>query len=133
MTDSEKDLIEGKILKRDAAGRVHVSAEQRQAVLAQFERSGLSGPQFARVAGIAYQTFATWRRRQGGFEGASTRQMDRPGGPRLIEAVVQPPKAGAAHEAPLLVHLGGGARLEIIASAQVPLAAQLLQALARPC
>lgn len=29
----------------------------------EFERSGLSGPRFAELAGVNYQTFATWRRR----------------------------------------------------------------------
>jgi len=34
------------------------TAVQRTAVLGLFARSGLSGPAFARVAGIAYPTFA---------------------------------------------------------------------------
>ena len=42
-------------------GRVLTTQEQRRALLQAFENSGLSGPQFARVAGINYQTFATWR------------------------------------------------------------------------
>ena len=97
MTDSEDSMVECKISKRDVVGRVHVSAEQRQAVLAEFERSGLSGPQFARVAGIAYQTLATWQR-QAKSDAASLRQLARPGATRLIEAVVQPPRADlAAH------------------------------------
>ena len=133
MTDGEKGIIDGKVLKRDVVGRVHVSAEQRQAVLTEFERSGLSGPQFARVAGIAYQTFATWRRRQAKGEGASLRQLVRPGATRLIEAVVQPPRAATAQDAPLVVRLAGGASLEIAGAHQVPLAAQLIQALARSC
>jgi hypothetical protein len=31
----------------------------------EFERSGLSGPRFAELAGLKYPTFATWRRRHG--------------------------------------------------------------------
>ena len=56
MTDGENRLAAGP-LKIDRRGRVRSTVAQRQAVLAEFERSGLSGPQFARVAGIAYQTF----------------------------------------------------------------------------
>ena len=33
-------------------------------LLAEYERSGLSGPAFARVTGINYQTFAWWRQEQ---------------------------------------------------------------------
>ena len=63
MTDGENRLAAGP-LKIDRRGRVRSTVAQRQAVLAEFERSGLSGPQFARVAGIAYQTFVSWRKRQ---------------------------------------------------------------------
>jgi hypothetical protein len=31
----------------------------------EYERSGLSGPKFAAMAGLSYQTFATWRRKYG--------------------------------------------------------------------
>ncbi len=48
------------ILKRDALGRVTVTREQREALLDQFERSGLKGQPFARMAGVNYQTFAVW-------------------------------------------------------------------------
>jgi hypothetical protein len=48
------------ILKQDALGRVNHTAEQREALLDEFERSGLKGLPFARMAGINYQTFASW-------------------------------------------------------------------------
>ena len=38
------------ILKKDARGRVHTSVRQREAILDEFERSGLSGPKFSQVA-----------------------------------------------------------------------------------
>jgi len=50
------------ILKRDVLGRVTVTKAQREALLDEFERSGLSGPRFAAMVGLKYQTFATWRR-----------------------------------------------------------------------
>ena len=48
------------ILKRDALGRVTLPREQREALIAEFERSGLRATQFARMAGINYGTFASW-------------------------------------------------------------------------
>ena len=42
-------------------------ADQREKLLEEFERSGISGPQFSAVAGVKYQTLAGWarKRRQG--------------------------------------------------------------------
>ena len=45
------------ILKQDVMGRVRVSAERRAEVVAEFQRSGLSGCRFARLAGVKYSTF----------------------------------------------------------------------------
>ena len=53
------------ILKRDAGGRVVVAEQQRVDLVRAYERSGLSGPKFAALAGVNYQTFATWRRKHG--------------------------------------------------------------------
>jgi len=52
------------ILKQDRQGRVMTSAARREELLDEFERSGLSGPRFAVLAGIKYQTFATWARKR---------------------------------------------------------------------
>ena len=48
------------ILKRDAQGRVGYPRGQREALLDEFERSGLKGAAFARTIGISYLTFANW-------------------------------------------------------------------------
>jgi hypothetical protein len=53
-----------KILKRDAVGRVSYRAEQREAILDEFERSGVKGAAFARLTGLQYQTFASWIQRR---------------------------------------------------------------------
>ena len=47
--------------RRDALGRVRISAERRKALRAQFAVSNLSGQAFAAQAGIKYSTFAHWR------------------------------------------------------------------------
>jgi hypothetical protein len=51
---------EPRIFRRDATGRVRYSAERREALLDEFERLGMKGAAFARLAGISYPTFATW-------------------------------------------------------------------------
>ena len=48
------------LLKRDSLGRVTVGEAQREALLDEFERSGMKGVPFARLVGVNYQTFATW-------------------------------------------------------------------------
>ena len=45
MTDEDLTTI----LKRDALGRVTITREQREALLDEFERSGLKGMPFARM------------------------------------------------------------------------------------
>jgi hypothetical protein len=60
------------VLKCDGRGRVRSTLAQRMEAVAEFERSGLSGPAFCRVAGINYQTFVGWRneaRRKAGAQG----------------------------------------------------------------
>jgi hypothetical protein len=129
------------ILKRDALGRVTLPREQREALIAEFERSGLRGTQFARMAGINYGTFASWmqdRRHARGDYARSDRGEVRvsPAVPlRLMEAVVAPSAAGlsAAPDSALEVLLPGGAKVLIANAAQATLAAHLLNSLRAPC
>jgi transposase-like protein len=107
----------------DTRGRVRVTQEQRQVILAELARSGASLPKFAQRTGLKYSTLAAWV--------ARARRAKRSSGPspvRLLEAVVSPPTPLA-----LQVQLPGGARLEIQETNQVPLAAALVHALAKPC
>lgn len=60
MTDSDFGRSRNAILKKDVKGRVRTSVRQREAILDEFERSGLRGPKFSQVAGVCYQTFAGW-------------------------------------------------------------------------
>jgi hypothetical protein len=135
MTEGAKGVVVSKVLKRDAHGRVHSTQEHRAAVLGEFKRSGLTGPQFARAAGIPYQTFTTWRKRQGKGTDceAVVSQHVEPVALRFAEAMVRLPEADAAACPPLLVRLAGGASFEIKEAAHLPLAVQLIQALARSC
>ena len=53
------------VLKRDAGGRVLVPVARRVELVREFEHSGLSGPKFATLAGVNYQSFAAWHRKHG--------------------------------------------------------------------
>jgi len=119
------------LLKADARGRVRATPERRAAILAEFDRSGVSAAQFARLAGIKYSTFAQWVQRH-----RRRRPARKPAGRalRLLEAIVAPnAKSPVRADEPLRVHLPGGGQLEVTSPAHVPLVAALLQALAARC
>src|ERR1700758_2999919 len=80
------------ILKIDVLGRVKTPAARREQLLDEFERSGLSGQQFAELVGVKYQTFATWaqkRRRQRGTYPAAKAPAQAAEQVRWLEAVVE--------------------------------------------
>lgn len=72
MTDSDS-AGDSAFLKTDALGRTRTTKEQRIAILDAFDQSGLSGPDFARVHGIKYQTLATWRQKRRKEQGRSSK------------------------------------------------------------
>ena len=126
------------ILKTDTLGRVRTPPERREALLEEFEQSGMSGTKFAELIGVKYQTFASWRqqRRQRGArtpQAALRESAPSAGSPlRWVEALLEGPAArGSQSAAGLQVHLPGGARLEVVDRAQAALAAELLRALAK--
>ena len=125
------------VLKQDVLGRVRTPKERREQLLDEFERSGLPGLKFAELAGIKYQTFATWaqkRRRQRGDYAAGKFTAAKKS-VQWLEAVMEP-SPGAVVKAGTLflaLHLPGGARVEISDVKQVELAAALVRALQRPC
>lgn len=148
MTDSSYDENKvGVVLKTDVLGRVKTGAQQREAMLDEFERSGLSGTKFAAVAGVNYQTFASWvqkrRRATGAYrpeakrssQGKSAKQAATTV-PALgwVEAVVEEAKHEASASMPevLRLELPSGASLHIASEAQAVLAARLLKALGHP-
>jgi hypothetical protein len=132
-----------KILKRDAVGRVSYRAEQREAILDEFERSGLKEAAFARMTGLQYQTFAYWiqrrRHERGDYQMAATAlKASRQPVPvvRLMEAVMAGPGHPEADGGPALrVELRCGTRLLVGDARQAELAVRIIQALASsaPC
>jgi hypothetical protein len=148
MTDSDSAKAARKILKRDAVGRVRTSVRQREALMDQYERSGLTGPKFAEVAGVCYQTFAGWmqkRRRARGDHASSTvlaPAAQAGSGPALVRWVeaetkgcgdgtfsepAREPEIRAAGS--LVVIVPGGLRAELSHAAQIPLLVELARQL----
>jgi len=116
---------EAEVLKTDERGRVRVPVERREALLDEFEKSGMSGAKFARLAGIKYATFANWTQARRKAKGQET-----PGsGPlRLIEAVME---GGGSGSCGLVIELPGGGRVRVESPLQLRLAAELLSMMAQ--
>jgi|SRR5579884_2071390 len=120
------------VLKTDEVGRVRTPAERREQLLAEFERSGLSGSKFAALVGVKYSTFAGWvirRRKQLGSASVAVKPVD---SVRWLQAVVEQAQA-PGEPSGLMLQLPGGARLQIHQASQMALAAALLRALEKPC
>ncbi len=107
------------MLKTDTQGRVLTPAKDREALLDAFEESGMSGAAFARLHGIRYTTFASWRRarrlrhhapepNEVGFQEITLESEQRPG-PALT------------------VELPGGGRFKLERADQLPMAKALLR------
>ena len=73
------------ILKLDARGRVRTPVERREALVAEFERSGLSPMRFATLAGVRYSTFWTWLKIRKGDRPCKTAQAA--GNAKFVEVV----------------------------------------------
>lgn len=126
------------VLKLDARGRVRVTKERRAVLLDEFEKSGVSGAEFARLAGIKYATFANWvqkRREQRKEASAMGRETGSSTAPlRLLEAVVEgdhPVPAAAATFGGLVIELPGGCSLRVDSPGQLEMATELVYLIAQ--
>jgi hypothetical protein len=52
------------ILSQDARGHVLVTRGRRESLLAEYDRSGMSGLKFAQYVGLKYSTLAYWRQQR---------------------------------------------------------------------
>ena len=143
MTESSYEENKGaRVLKTDLLGRVKTSAAQREAMVDEFERSGLCGTKFAAVAGVNYQTFASWvqnrRRATGAYSDIKNKPVAKktvrggvPALPELgwVEAVMDNAVVPVTKNAVLRLELPGGASVQIADEAQAALAAALLKRL----
>ena len=120
------------ILKADRRGRLRYCPEQRSALVDAYQSSGLSGPRFAAIHGVAYQTLASWVLKRRKSAGQALSAPSHPAFLSLVPAELDvPPPSGP----PMEISLPGGAKLTITAPGHIPLAAALLRELAnsRPC
>ena len=128
------------LLKTDTGGRVRTAPERREAVLDEFERSGLSGMRFAAGYGLKYPTFAGWvlrRKKQRGLLEVS--RPANPAGRRKAAVAAKPVRwleavAGGADAGPasgVVLHLPCRVRMEVFHADQAAVAAALVRALCR--
>ena len=124
---------------------MRVPERRREALLDEFERSGASGAEFARLAGIKYATFAGWvlkRRKQRGRSARTTPSSPAglddavvSAGPvRLFEALVEEGSAAgrdAVGVRGLLIELPGGSRMLVESPVQLQMAAELVALIAQ--
>ena len=124
-------LLEDQVLKTDVLGRVRTPRARREALLEEFEKSGMSGAKFAQFIGIKYSTWASWVQARGRERKART-DFSKSGPVRFVEAMVpsETPTANTGRGSTLRLYLAGGAHLEIADRPQALLAAELLRALA---
>ena len=116
------DQAAGIIVKSDRSGRTRYTAQYKQEVLAAFESSSLSAPDFAKQCGIKYPTLAAWIavRKRG------DQMPARVNAPAFLLAELAPASDGPALE----VLLPGGAVARASDVEQVLLLAALIRQLA---
>ena len=115
------------ILKVDEVGRVRMPPEKREAMLAEYDRSGMTGAQFARFVGVRYSTLMYWlqkrRKETGQGEEAAPSGNDHP---RWLEARVEGEVPKSEN---LVVEMSAGIRMLVGNRTQAALAGELLRAM----
>jgi len=127
MTNTQLGVERGDILIQDSKGRVRTPRERREALLEEYERSGMSGLAFAEHTGIKYSTFASWiqKRRRRELADQKAPVMSKP--VQWVEAVVSYQAGSEGSSAALLIELSGGAKMQIGDSRGAMLAAEVLR------
>lgn len=121
---SDSDHPTTSIIKSDRTGRTRYARQYKQDVLAAYEASSLSAPQFAAQCGIKYPTFASWLA-TGKRGNRSFTATNRP--TFLFAEVAAYPEATTAT---LEVRLPCGAVVRVPSRDQLPLLVELLRQLA---
>jgi transposase-like protein len=114
------------ILKQDELGRVRVTPQRADELVAEYQRSGLTLASFAAQVGVAYKTFWYWLKKRGltGSLACSMKPAVSPSkAAEFVEVAIQTPRLS------LVVELPGGARATLQDERQAPLVAALIQAL----
>ena len=103
------------LIRSDRRGRLRYAPEQKAALLDAYDASGLSGPKFAALHGVNYQTLAAWlqkRKRAGTVPG-----LPAPAGWSLLEVESTASCAGDG----ITVRLPGGAEVRVTCATGVAL------------
>lgn len=114
------NLPETEILKTDVVGRVRMSPQRREAILDEFEKSGMAGAPFAKLIGVKYPTFASWvqKRRKARSQYPVLSGSNQAPPLKFMEAVVA---ASLGQRATLTIELPGGARVKVDGPEQMEL------------
>jgi transposase-like protein len=114
------------IIRTGSDGRLRYSPEHRQTLLEAFDRGGQSALAFSKHHGVCYQTFIAWlrKRRESGAPLP-------PGVSPFAEVMLEPSSPSSI--AALRILLPCGTVIEVASRAALPLAAELLSTLRRPC
>ena len=113
------------ILKVDEAGRVQMPSGKREAMLTEYDRSGMTGAQFARFVGVRYSTLMYWLQKRP-KEGVASEKTAQPAHPRWLEARVEGEVPKSEN---LVVEVGGGVRMLVSSRTQAVLAGEVLRAM----
>lgn len=117
------------LVRSDRRGRLRYAPEQKAAILEAYAASGLSGPKFAALHGVKYQTLAAWLQKR--KRGAAPARLSVPAGLALVE--VEGPALPCHSGGALRIILPGRCEVHVSDRATVPLAAALIRELSRPC
>jgi hypothetical protein len=115
------------ILIQDSKGRVRTPRWRQEALLEEYEKSGMSGAAFAEHLGIKYQTFATWTQKKRKRAQSEQKAPGENHPVQWVEAVVPADPRVSENGMALIVQLGGGARMEIADRNGAILAAEILR------
>lgn len=132
-----------KVEKLDARGHMRRSADRRQELLAEFDQSGLSGPDFCALTGIKYQTLMGWLQRRRvqakkhpGPPLPAPKALPPHPNPLWIEAVVEgsPGVSSSPAKTGIIIRLPSGVEINVSSLEQASLAAAVLRSLEKqPC
>lgn len=118
----ELSPVPNEILKTDCKGRIRFPARMREQLLDEYERSGMSGAEFAAFYNIKYPTFATWRQRR---KRARQKSVEAEKTCTLIEVAV----ADGSENRGVQIDLPGGASVRIANPTEAQLVAEILKGL----
>ena len=107
-----------------------MSRERREELLDEFERSGMTGAQFARTVGLKYPTFAFWRQEREKRKPALGGQAPPKSAATLewLETVIDKAQATSASGSVVVIRLPSGAAIEVAHASQASVAAAVLRA-----